>query len=300
MSALPGEQRTRLRHDLAVVPVRSPTLPPATHTNCWLLGRDRLVVVDPASPWAEPQQALLDGLLGRPVRAVFLTHHHPDHTSGLAELVRQTGAEVWAHPQTASRVRHRVDRLVQDGEILDLDGSRWTALHTPGHAPGHLCLLDEEGTVVAGDMVAGTGTIVLDPPEGHLGQYLASLQRLSDLGAERLLPAHGPVIEDGQALLAEYIAHRHQRSDQVRSALARRAPARPLDLVPDIYPELPALFHPVAARQVLCHLQWLDDQGEARPAATPAPDGGAPSGGALDASAPGVQHADMAGRWVPA
>lgn len=261
-------QPERLNHvadGVQVVPVRSPTLPPARHTNAWVLGDDDVVVVDPASPWPDPQQALADALADRRVQAIFLTHHHLDHVGGVLDLQRRTGAPVWAHPLTAARVAFAVDRMVEEGDQLQLGSSTWRALHTPGHATGHLCLhRAADGVVVAGDMVAGVGTIVLDPPEGELGAYLHHLGRLEALGPTTLLPAHGDPILDGPALLAEYIAHRHDRTAQVRAALARLAPARPLQLVPSIYVDLPAAFHPLAARQVLCHLRWLEAHGQAR------------------------------------
>ncbi len=275
----PPHRLTQVAPGVRVVPLRSPTLPPAAHTNAWVLGDREVVVVDPASPWPEPRRALLEALRGLTVQAVFLTHHHHDHIGGVEHLVRNSRAAtadadaghlrrgpaaVLAHPHTAAQVDLHVDQLLDDGATLDTDHGSWTLIHTPGHARGHLCLHRQtDGLVVAGDMVAGEGTIVLDPPEGHLGDYLDSLHRLIALGPSRLLPAHGPPIDDGAALLRHYVTHRHQRTDQVRDALARHAPARPLDLVPDIYPDVPPLFHPLAARQVLCHLQWLRDQGEA-------------------------------------
>ncbi len=246
------------------VAVPSPTLPPATTTNCWLLGTDDVVAVDPAGVTAEARVALAGALGGRRVRGIFLTHHHFDHVGGAEDLRARTGAPILAHPETASRVPLTVDVLVPaDGAVDTCDGP-WTALHTPGHAPGHLCLRSPDGTtIVAGDLVAGEGTIVLDPPEGDLGLYLDSLSRVAALAPARLLPAHGPAIAPAVPLLEHYIAHRHQRTAQIRAALAALDGARPDDLVPGIYPELPVFFRPVAARQVLCHLLWLVERGDA-------------------------------------
>lgn len=251
---------------LSVVAVRTPTLPPATHTNAVVLGRRAVVVLDPASPWDEEQQGLADALADVKVTAIFLSHHHLDHVGGAVDLAARTGAPILAHPLTAARVDFPVDRLVHDGDILDIDGAPWTALHTPGHASGHLCLHQpDRRLIVAGDMVAGVGTIVLDPPEGQLAQYLDSLARLRALSPALLLPAHGPAITEADAILDYYIQHRHQRSWQVTAALnAAEGPARPEDLVPHIYGELSPLIAMVAARQVLCHLQWLAERGLAR------------------------------------
>jgi len=251
--------------ELHVLAVRSPTLPPATHTNAWILGRQAPVVVDPASPWQEERDRLAGALAPAAPQAILLTHHHHDHVSGAADLAARTGAPIWAHAETAARLSLPVDRLLVDEERLDLEGGVWTVLHTPGHAPGHLCLLREaDGELIAGDMVAGEGTIVLDPPEGDLALYLASLARLQARGARRLHPAHGPSLEDGPATLQTYVAHRHARTAQIREALARRPGSRPRDLVPLVYGELPELVQLLAARQVLCHLLWLADRQQAR------------------------------------
>ncbi len=247
---------------LSVVPVLTPTLPPATHTNAVVLGHRAVTVIDPASPWEDEQQRLADALSEVEVQAILLTHHHPDHVGGVEDLRRRTGAPVLAHPATAERVPFAVDQLLLDGDVYETDAGAWRVLHTPGHAAGHLCL-EREGVVVAGDMVAGVGTIVLDPPEGDLGLYLASLERLRALNPRVLFPAHGPALTEAVATLDTYIAHRHARTAQVRAALAQREPAAPSDLVTLIYPDLHPFMRPVAARQVLCHLRWLCVQGEA-------------------------------------
>lgn len=257
--------REPVAHGLSLAAVRTPTLPPATHTNAVLLGAREVVVVDPASPYPEEQEALAGALADLKVSAIVLTHHHVDHVSGAEDLRRRTGAPILAHPITAELVDFDVDQTLDEGGTLDVEGVAWRALHTPGHAPGHLCLhADALGLAVVGDMVAGVGTIVLDPPHGDLGAYLASLERLRALGTSTLVPAHGPALTAPEAVLSYYIEHRHNRTAQVLAALRTvGAAARPAELVPHIYPELSAPLTFVAARQVLCHLQWLSTQGRA-------------------------------------
>lgn len=243
-------------------PVRSPTLPPATHTNVWILGHDALTVIDPASPWPEEQQALERALasLDRPIERILLTHHHRDHVSGAVALQQAVKAPIAAHPETAARVGFPVQHEVPD--VLDCGGLVCDVHFTPGHAPGHLALVDRQsGSCVAGDLVAGVGTIAIDPDDaGHLGTYLASLAFLRTLATQRLLPAHGPVLEDPEAILAYYLAHRHSRTQQIHAALQR--PSTPLDLAPTVYPDLDPRLHPLAAVQIRAHLIWLLEAGQ--------------------------------------
>ncbi len=254
---------------IRILPLRTPTLPPATTTNCVVLGRREVVLVDPATPHEDERGRLSAWLerAGCTVRAIVLTHHHADHVGAAAWIARRRDAPILATRRTAELLEGTVavSGFLAEGDRVEVDDGAWRVLETPGHATGHLCLLDAAGeNAVVGDMVAGEGTIVLDPPEGRLADYLASLERLAGLGPRRLVPAHGRVLEDGPATLAEYLAHRHVRTGQVVEALREHdGPARPIDLVPPIYPELPRAFHPVAARQVLAHLQWLAERGEA-------------------------------------
>jgi glyoxylase-like metal-dependent hydrolase (beta-lactamase superfamily II) len=249
------------------LPVRTPTLPPATHTNVYVVGEERLLVVDPASPWPEEQAALdrfLDELPGR-VEAIALTHHHLDHVSGAGHLARRLGVPIAAHAETARRLDGRlaIDRPLDEGQRLPYGPAGLLVLHTPGHAPGHVVLIDEHsGSVIAGDMVASIGTIIIDPPDGDMAVYLASLERLRTLAARRLLPAHGDPIDDPERLLSFYIAHRLEREARVVAALA--AGAAPVDeLVPRAYPDVAPALYPLAARSLLAHLIKLRDEGRA-------------------------------------
>lgn len=247
------------------VPVRSPTLPPATHTNVWVLGHSALTVVDPASPWAPEQQRLHQELLafGAPIERIVLTHHHGDHVSGAVDLAQRTGAPILAHPETARRLPFATSPLP---EVLDAGGLAFDVHLTAGHAPGHVVLHERtSGLMVAGDMVAGVGTIAIDPDDaGHLGTYLASLTAMRALRPTALLPAHGPVLQEADALLAFYLAHRHGRSDQIHRALIELGASTPLQIAPRVYAELDARFHPLAAVQIRAHLIWLAEHARAR------------------------------------
>lgn len=273
----PAEKRpVEITSGVVAFPVRTPTLPPATHTNCYLVGDREMVVIDPASP-KEDEQRALDRMIdeqaaaGRAVVAVWLTHHHGDHVGGARHLAERLGVPVAAHPATAERLagRVRVDQALADGDTLALAGDPpllLRAVHTPGHAPGHLCFLEERSrALVAGDMVAGVGTILIEPSEGSMSIYLASLRRIKELGPRTLLPAHGPVIEDAVAKLDEYVAHRLWREQRVVDALARLGLATTAALLPVAYADVPRAVFPLAERSLIAHLIKLAEDGRAEP-----------------------------------
>jgi len=260
-------ERIEFQRGLILVPLRAPTLPPATHTNCLLLGDEELWVVDPGSPWPEEQAILretLDKLAeeGRRAVGVLLTHHHPDHTGGAQVL----DLPIAATRETAERIDFKVDRIVEDGARFEVGPRGWRALHLPGHTRGHLCLIEEgSGAVVAGDLVAGVGTVIVDPPEGDMKDYLDSLDRLLGEKPGCIYPAHGPVIPAGPARLSEYRAHRLQREQLVLGALRRSTNAAvPAELVPAAYPDVKPDVYPLAERSLLAHLYKLVREGRAR------------------------------------
>ncbi|TNF34375.1 MAG: MBL fold metallo-hydrolase [Deltaproteobacteria bacterium] len=275
MSASPSQPRsTRPSEGLTVLPLASPTLPPATTTNTTFVGRRDVWVVDPAPPWEAPREALLAEVrtlahTGRAARGIVLTHHHPDHVGAAAWLREQTGLPILAHPVTATLLRGRptVDRLLEEGDVLvgsDADDDRWQVLHTPGHAPGHLCLWEPvRRLLVAGDMVAATGTIVIAPPDGHMATYLAQLERLAALGPARLVPAHGAVVEAPVERLRFYVRHRLEREGRVSGALEAE-PLALMALTERSYPDVPRALHGLASGSALAHLIKLEEEGRAR------------------------------------
>jgi glyoxylase-like metal-dependent hydrolase (beta-lactamase superfamily II) len=255
---------------IRVVALKTPTLPPATRTNASLIGHAAgpQLLVDPGSPYAD-QQAALAALLeaeaaaGRPLALIALTHHHGDHVGGAAALAARWGVPVAAHARTKARLAGKVAiaRELGDGEVIAPWGV--TCIHTPGHADGHLCFA-QGGAIVAGDMVAGIGTILVDPSEGNMGEYVASLARLLALAPAVLLPAHGPAIPDAPDRLRAYLAHRAMREARVADALAARAEATLADLVPVAYDDTPPALWPLAARSLEAHLIKLVAEGRAR------------------------------------
>lgn len=262
-------RRIEMRPGVLMFPLATHTLPPAATTNTYLLGTGDAVLVDPGSPVDSENERLERALavarerLGRRVVAIWLTHHHPDHIGGVERLRRSLDVPVLAHPLTAERVAARgirVDGDLQDGQRIVLAGDppmSVLVLHTPGHARGHLCFLEEgQRATLVGDLLAGIGTIVIDPPEGDMDDYLGSLARLAMLRPGTLFPGHGPAILDGVRKLREYADHRLWREGKVLDAWSQGL-REPSEMVPLVYEDTPREAWPLAERQILAHLNRL-------------------------------------------
>ena len=268
-------RRVEMRPGVLLFPLATYTIPPAATTNTFLLGTGEAVLVDPGSPHDVENDRLERALtaarerLGRQTVAIWLTHHHPDHIGGVERLRKFLGVPVLAHPLTAERLagRIRIDGELSDGQVVRLAGPAGEppfvirVVHTPGHARGHLCFLEEDQrSLIAGDMVAGIGTIVVDPPDGDMDDYLGSLEKMIALAPRTLFPAHGPVIKDAAGKLREYAEHRLWREEKVLAAwnAGLRTPGK---IVEQAYDDVPKQSHPIAERQILAHLIRLQKAG---------------------------------------
>lgn len=272
-SSLLADRVQAVAPTIQMLPVRTPTLPPATHTNTFLVGTREAVVVEPATPYKDEQDLMVEWVQAARLRglepiAILATHHHPDHVGGAMALKERLQLPLWAHAMTAQRLDGivEIDMLIQDGERIVLDGPTPTALsalHTPGHAPGHLCFTDEASNImIAGDMVASVGTIIVEPTDGDMLLYLESLKKMSALEPTALLPAHGDVIRSPEALINFYIEHRLMREKKVLDALeARGQPSRPRHLVGEAYSDTPKHLWPLALRSIEAHLIKLEREG---------------------------------------
>ncbi len=265
-------RRIEFRPGILLFPVRTPTKPPATHTNCYVVGAREVVIIDPASPYDDEREALdafVDELIqaeGRRIREIIASHLHPDHIGGIAHLAERTGVPVAAHRLTAEALegKLKVDRWIEDGERMTLAGNpeiTLRAIHTPGHARGHLCFFEERHrALLTADLIVGLGTVVIDPPEGNMLDYLASLAKVRALEPSVLFGAHGPAVGDPIAKIDEYGAHRLEREQQNGAAIAA-GERTPEGIMSRAYTDVPEKLHTLAARSVIAHLEKLRDEG---------------------------------------
>jgi glyoxylase-like metal-dependent hydrolase (beta-lactamase superfamily II) len=231
-------------------------------TNTYILGCDRFAVIDPG-PIAEAHvERLLQETSGR-IDVVLVTHTHLDHSPAAAAIVERTGAQLLGRTADGGRQDNtfRPSRFLSDGDIVDIDGSPLRIIHTPGHASNHLCYLLESGLLFTGDHLMQGSTVVIAPPDGHMGDYLRSLRRLQSEPVSRLAPGHGLIIEDAQREIARIITHRLQRETKVLQRLSDGGPATLDILVERVYDDVDPRLHPVAKGSLLAHLQKLAEEG---------------------------------------
>ena len=262
----PGEE-------IFVLPLRTPTLPPATHTNTSFVGGECYWIVDPATPHTDERGKLLDMIAalerkGRRALGIVLTHHHTDHVGAAAWLREELKVPIFGHPLTKDLLSGKIDVHIELDEGDTLRGSKsindlWQVFHTPGHASGHVVLWNESNRVlVGGDMVASSGTILVEPPDGHMATYIKQLMRLRELRPAAIVPAHGEVIHKPVELLTYYIEHRLAREAKVLSRLT--AEEQSLSAITAAsYEDIPVSLHRLAEGSTHAHLIKLEEEGRA-------------------------------------
>ena len=241
-------------------------------TNTYLLGDEAAgagwAVIDPG-PADDAHVAAIVAAAPGPITRIFVTHTHSDHSPATAALKQRTGAAVFglaamhAEWQDTSFV---ADTTLRGGERIALGPTtHLQAIHTPGHAANHLCyLLEEEKTLFTGDHVMQASTVVINPPDGDMAAYVASLRSLLQLELDWLAPGHGFLMAEPRAAMEAVIAHRLKREAKIVAAMRETGPAVAEALLPIVYADVPPRMHPMAMRSLTAHLLKLGTDGRAR------------------------------------
>jgi len=236
-------------------------------TNTYLLGERGIAVIDPGPRISRHVDAIVAAAPG-PIRWILATHTHPDHSPACAPLAEATGAELLGMRPPEGRSQDatfRPDRILADGDRLTTDEFELRAVHTPGHASNHLCYRHETlRWLFTGDHIMSGSTVVIDPPDGDMRDYLDSLERLKSLDLAALAPGHGPLIESPNDVVDWLIDHRLQREGKVIAALEAHPGLALMDLVPFVYTDVDAKLYRLASRSLLAHLLKLETEGRAK------------------------------------
>lgn len=257
-------------HGVRVMNVRSNTLPPAAHTNCFLIGDDpgARLLVDPSPRDRDERDAVIEKVRGLGVSEVFLTHHHPDHRQFANEIARALGVPIGASADTQARIG-RLDAKFFDGltvrtHVEGEEVARWLGrpvrvLAVPGHDEGQLALIpDDRAWCIVGDLIQGIGTVVIARPEGHMGRYFATLQRVIDLDPAVIFPSHGMGMGTVHRL-SETLKHRKLREASVK---AMHGEGRTVDeMLKAIYTDVDPRLLPLARMNIESHLDKLREEG---------------------------------------
>lgn len=239
-------------------------------TNTYLVGEERMWIIDPGPADATHLNAVVEAVDGRVVEGILVTHNHLDHSPAAAPLAERLDAPVYGYGGLPEEILHESDedidpdfvpnRALMGGEKIG-DG-RWQlqVLHTPGHFPNHLCYwLPEAGVVFTGDHVMGWSTTVIVPPLGNLADYLDSLDLIASTGAARLMPSHGDPVDDAQARISEVRDHRMMRQSQVEECL-HRGIQDPATIVAELYDGLTPRLLQAAEGCVQAHIDMYHDR----------------------------------------
>ena len=238
-------------------------------TNSYVLGRGGdVLVIDPGPADSGHLERLEQAARRRGrVSAILLSHHHSDHSESAVAFAKRFDAELLAKPHADGPAP---DRAIGEGARVEFGGGAVEAWETPGHTRDHLCFAaGDAGLVFGGDLVATQGYIIVDPPDGDMAQYLASLRRVRDHFAStgeppgRLLPGHGAAIEAPVDHLDNYIGHRLEREARVLDSLTGDSPLNALEILAVAYADTPVELFPLAARSLAAHLDKLVSEGRA-------------------------------------
>jgi glyoxylase-like metal-dependent hydrolase (beta-lactamase superfamily II)/8-oxo-dGTP pyrophosphatase MutT (NUDIX family) len=273
MAKSPQRENVRIEFAPGVecLPIPTATLPPSTHTNCYILGEPggQRVIVDPAARDEDGLSMLKEKIKqvlesGSEIIATIFTHRHKDHVGNLDEISEIYVAPIWATQETLASIPHcELSSIISEGESFTLSGVngqvKWDIIETPGHCPGQICLISQAG-IISADNVAQIGTILVPSNEGDMTTYIQGLHRLREIDANLLFPGHGPVVTNPNRLLSHYIKHREKRHESVFSAWKRGL--RDINEISDeAYGDTPDAHPALKLDQTKSHLDALRKEG---------------------------------------
>jgi glyoxylase-like metal-dependent hydrolase (beta-lactamase superfamily II) len=242
-------------------------------TGTYIVGHGEVAVIDPGPDSPEHLEAILAAVAGERVSHILITHHHSDHSPLARACSKATGAKVWGRAvktppvEDAVKLEAGYDNFVPDvpvegGEVFAGPGWTLEAIHTPGHTSNHICYaLAQENAVFSGDHIMGWSTTVITPPDGDMGDYLRSLERIQARDFATVWPTHGPPIREVRPFIAAYIAHRRDRERQILERLAA-GERRIKVMVPTIYAGVDPRLYAPAAHSVLAQMIELVKSGQ--------------------------------------
>jgi len=259
---LKGGQLTELAPGVRRLVAPNPSMMTGPGTNTYLLGKSEIAVIDPGPNLGEHIEAI-QKVAGAPIRWILVTHTHPDHSPAAAPLAGACDAELIGRPPPMARHQDETfvpDRILEDGEEFRTGEFELKAVHTPGHASNHLCYLHTAlNWLFTGDHIIYGSTVVIDPPDGNMGDYLRSLERLQTMGLEKLLPGHGDMIRKPDNAIQRLIDHRLKREAKVFAALRSQPDVTSRQLVPLVYDDVDPSLHELAEHSLLAHLIRLEE-----------------------------------------
>lgn len=261
--SLEAGQITELAPGVRRLLAPNPSMMTGPGTNTYLLGSKEIAVIDPG-PAIEEHVDAIQELAAAPIKWILVTHTHPDHSPAAALLAAATGADKIGRAPPQGRHQDQTfspDRSPEDGDSFETGEFSLQAIHTPGHASNHLCYLHpEEKLLFTGDHIINGSTVVIDPPDGSMSDYLRSLERLKSLDMNAILPGHGEVIENPQEAVDWLIKHRLKREAKIVAALKKQPNATSRELVALVYDDVDKKLHELAEHSLLAHLIRLEEE----------------------------------------
>ena len=242
-------------------------------TGTYILGHGNVAVIDPGPDLSEHVDALIEGLGPERVSHILITHTHNDHSPAAKELKAKTAATTYGFgPHGSGKIKKEVqveaggdmdfipDEVVKDGSVIEGDDWEVSCLHTPGHTSNHICFSwDSRKILFPGDQVMGWSTSIVSPPDGDMGDYMRSLEKMLLRDDELYYPAHGPEIKEPHKMVKYFVAHRKEREEKILTCL-QSGKKTVEEMVPEVYADVSKELYVAAARSLFATVIYLVEQ----------------------------------------